>query len=70
MIYKFIWKDKREKVKRETMNKNYLKGGLKMIVIDKYIEAIQIKWVKKLTSKILPIGKSFLSITLTSLALN
>ena len=52
MIYKFIWNDKREKVKRETMNKNYLEGGLKMIDIDKYI------------------GNSFLSITLTSLALN
>ena len=33
------------------MNRNYLEGGLKMIDIDKYIEAIQIKWVKKLTSK-------------------
>jgi hypothetical protein len=43
MIYKFIWNDKREKVKRETMNTNYLEGGLKMIDIDKYIEAIQIK---------------------------
>jgi hypothetical protein len=51
MIYKFIWNDKREKVKRETMNKNYLEGGLKMIDIDKYIEAIQINWVNKLTSK-------------------
>ena len=54
MIYKFIWNDKREKVKRETMNKNYLEGGLKMIDIDKYIEAIKIKWIKKLTTKILP----------------
>jgi hypothetical protein len=33
------------------VNKNYLEGGLKMIDIDKYIEAIQIKWIKKLTSK-------------------
>jgi hypothetical protein len=39
------------KLKRETMNKNYLEGGLKMIDIDKYIEAIHIKWVKKLTNK-------------------
>jgi hypothetical protein len=36
MIYKFIWNVKREKVKRETMNKNYLEGGLKMIDIDKF----------------------------------
>ena len=47
MIYKFIWNDKRETVKRETMNKNYLEGGLTMIDIDKYIEAIQIKWIEK-----------------------
>ena len=32
-----------------------------MIDIDKYIEAVQIKWVKKL---------AFLSITLTSLTVN
>jgi secreted PhoX family phosphatase len=65
MIYKFIWNDKREKVTRETMNKNYLEGGLKMI--DKYIEAIQIKWAKKLTSKKFANWKV---ITLTSLALH
>ena len=29
IIYKFIWNDKREKVTREIMNKNYLEGGLK-----------------------------------------
>ena len=51
MIYNFIWNDNREKVKRETMNKKYFEGGLKMIDIDKYIEAIQIKWIKKLTKK-------------------
>ena len=33
------------------MNKNYVEGGLKMIDIHKYTEAIHIKWVKKLTSK-------------------
>jgi len=39
MIYNFIWNDNQEKVKRETE------------YIDKYIEAIQINWVKKLTNK-------------------
>ena len=52
------------------MNKNYLEGGLKMIDIDKYIEAIQIKWAKKLTSKNFANWKVIPSITLTSLALN
>ena len=50
MIHKFIWNDKRERVKRETMNKNYLEGGLKIINLDTYIEAIQKKmhsWKKR-----------------------
>ena len=47
MIGKFIWNDKREKVKRETMNKNNLE--------------------KNSQTKKLPIGKSFLSTTLTCL---
>ena len=52
------------------MNKTYVEGGLKMIDIHKYTEAIQIKRAKKLTSKNLPIGKSFLFITLIRLPLN
>ena len=51
MIYNFIWNDNREKVKRDTMNKNYIEGGLKMIDMDKYIEAIQIHWANRLTNK-------------------
>ena len=42
MIYNFIWNDNQEKVKRETMNTNY---------IDKYVDAIQINWVKKFANK-------------------
>ena len=33
IIYKCVWNDTRGKVKRETMNKSYLEGGLKMIDI-------------------------------------
>jgi hypothetical protein len=52
------------------MNKNYLEGGLKMINLDTYIEAIQKNGLNNSQGQFLPIGKPFLSITLTSLALN
>ena len=48
IIYSFIWNNKSEKVKRDIISKNYHAGGLKMINIDKYLEAINISWVKKL----------------------
>ena len=48
LIYNFIWKAKRDRVKREILSQNFLKGGLKMIDIDKYIKAIHIGWIQKL----------------------
>ena len=72
IIYDFIWNGKSEKVKRQMICKDITEGGLKMIDIDKYIEAIKIGWVNKLTDnteanwKVIPkllfnkIGKNFL----------
>lgn len=51
LIYKFIWDNKVEKVKRETLSLELYEGGLKMIDIEKYIDAIKIGWIKKLTTK-------------------
>ena len=50
LIYNFIWGNKKEKVKRITLCKDYLEGGLKMINIDNFLSAIQLSWVKRLTS--------------------
>ena len=51
MIYNFIWDNKQEKVKRSVLSKAISEGGLRMIDIDKYIEAIQLTWVTRLLSE-------------------
>ena len=51
IIYNFILNNRVEKIKRSTLSLNTSEGGLKMIDIDKYIEAIQLTWVKRLISE-------------------
>ena len=50
LIYDFIWNGKPDKVQRTTLCKEITDGGLKMIDIDRYIDATKIKWVKQLTT--------------------
>lgn len=48
IIYTFIWNGKKDRIKRSVLCSDILDGGLNMIDIDKYIEAIKIKWILKL----------------------
>ncbi len=47
-IFKFIWKNKPDKINRQVMCLPYDKGGLKMPNIEIYIQAQKIMWVKRL----------------------
>ena len=47
-MYTFLWNGKPEKIKRKTLIQNYEKGGLKMIDIDRFIQAQKINWIKRL----------------------
>ena len=47
MFYKFIWNDKPEKIKRAIVNMPSKKGGLKMIDLEKFINALQLTWIKR-----------------------
>ena len=52
LFYHFIWNNKPEKIKRVVINKPYQLGGLKMIDLDKFVDALQLTWVKRfLTNK-------------------
>ena len=51
LIYKFIWDNKSEKVKRTTLIKNFKEGGLKMIDLQAHIKTLQSKWILKLLDK-------------------
>ena len=44
LFYSFIWNDKPDKINR----KSFLKGGLNMIDIEKFIYALKSTWVKRL----------------------
>ncbi len=58
-LYKFIWDNKPDKVKRNIMIQNYDNGGLKMIDLDMCIKSIHVKWIKEyLSCKSNPVWKS------------
>ena len=48
LLYKFIWEDKREKVKRNTLIRKYEDGGLKVTDLTTHIKTMLSKWVKEL----------------------
>ena len=48
IVYEFLWKGKKDLVKRSVLSNDYLEGGLKMTNIDTYIKALQIKWILRL----------------------
>ena len=47
-MYKFIWEGKPDKIKRETLIKEYDKGGLKMLESRTFIKSLKITWVKRI----------------------
>ena len=47
--FKFIWKNKIDKVKRTTLINTYEKGGLNMIDFESYFNSLKASWVKRLT---------------------
>jgi hypothetical protein len=50
LAYKFIWNNKKDKIKRKTIIAEYEDGGLKMIDIESFIKAQKAMWVKRLLS--------------------
>lgn len=47
-MYAFLWNNKPEKIKRKTIIQNYCKGGLKMIDIQKFMQAQKVTWIKRI----------------------
>ena len=46
LLYNFLWDNKGDKIKRTEMINDYSKGGLKMIDIASFNQALRMKWVK------------------------
>ena len=47
LFFNFLWNDKGDKIKRNTMISNYSEGGLQMIDLISFNKALKSTWVKK-----------------------
>ena len=48
LLYKFLWDDKPDKVKREQITQCKSHGGLSMINISNFIQALKVTWIRRL----------------------
>ena len=47
-MYKFIWNNKPDKIKRNKLKQSYINGGLKMVDLTSFLRSIKASWVKRL----------------------
>ena len=47
-LYRFLWKNKRDKIKRTSMYQNLSTGGLRMVDIEVTIKSLRLPWIKRL----------------------
>ena len=50
LAFSFVWHNKPDKIKRDTLISDYKNGGLKMLDIDSFVKAQKAMWVKKFIS--------------------
>jgi hypothetical protein len=50
-IFKFIWANKPDKIKRKRLTQDYENGGIKLTDIDCFLNAIKASWVKRYLDK-------------------
>ena len=51
LLFKFLWNDKNEKIKRKQLTQNYANGGLNMVDVTTQLQTFKIKWVNRLISQ-------------------
>ena len=47
-LFKFLWKNKKDKIKREGLYQDRDKGGIRMIDLETMIKALQLAWIPRL----------------------
>ena len=47
MCFNFLWKNGRDKIKRQVVMQVYEKGGLRMVEINQFINALKISWIRR-----------------------
>ena len=49
-LFNFIWKNKRDKIKRESLYQDLTAGGIRMVNFDVIIKALRLAWIPRLLS--------------------
>ena len=47
-LFGFLWKSKKDKIKRVGLYQNYERGGLRMTDVDSMIKALRLAWIPRL----------------------
>ena len=47
-LFGFLWKNKKDKIKRVGLYQNYERGGLRMTDVDSMIKALRLAWIPRL----------------------
>jgi hypothetical protein len=67
LAYAFVWQNKPNKIKRDTLIADYAKGGLKMLDIESFIKAQKTMWIKRFLSTNNASWKALLTLNLDNL---
>ena len=51
IFFSFLWDGKPEKISHKTVKSDYKYGGLKMVVIHRFMVSLKLSWLQKKTSK-------------------
>ena len=46
-IFKFIWKEKQDKIKREVLYQDYERGGLRVTHVETLCKALRLAWIQR-----------------------
>ena len=56
-MFRFLWKNKKDKIKRTSMYQDLSTEGLRMVDIELTIKSLRLAWIKRLLLEITAIGK-------------
>ena len=48
LLFNFLWNGKTDKVKRDVIIQDYMNGGLKMVDLCSYVDALKLSWIRRL----------------------
>ena len=49
-LYKFIWKNKKDKISRDQLSNDFADGGLRLVKVDVFFEALKCTWIRRIAS--------------------